>query len=339
MIKGGLNARIKQMNIDIFIKQRKPDWEKLEALMKNFQKFGLEKVDQAEILELGDLYRRAVSDLSFAKSNYRDYHLLSYLNQLVANSYAKIYRDEPFSFSSITRYFSEDYPRLFRKYFRYILLAFLAFVLTGVAGFFLVTANHKIAVYEEQSIREAFNKMRKEEKWADIERQARPFAASAIMTNNIRVVFLSFAFGITAGAGTFFIMVTNGFHIGAYAGLAFMKGISDLLWSFVFSHGMIELTCIFIAGGAGFLIGDALLQPGLLTRKEALKNNSLEAVKLMAGTVPMLVLAGLIEGFISPSGINQLYKFGFGILTIILMALYFGFAGREKKPVRPKAVP
>ena len=76
-----------------------------------------------------------------------------------------------------------------------------------------------------------------------------------------------------------------------------------------------------------------------IERKEALKNNSLEAVKLMAGTVPMLVLAGLIEGFISPSGINQLYKFGFGILTIILMVLYFGFTGREKNDVRPKAVP
>jgi len=327
------------MNIDIFIRQRKPDWEKLETLMKNFEKNGLERVDQVQILELGDLYRRTVSDLSFAKSNFKDYRLLSYLNQLVANSYAKIYRDEPFSFLSIMKYFSSDFPQLFRKYFKYILLAFLAFVLTGITGFFLVTANHKIAVYEEQSIREAFSKMKKEEKWADIERQARPFAASAIMTNNIKVVFLSFAFGITAGIGTLFIIVSNGFHLGACAGMAFMKGISDLLWSFVFSHGMIELTCIFIAAGAGFLIGDAILNPGLFTRKEALKNNSLEAVKLIAGTVPMLVLAGLIEGFISPSGINQLYKFGFGILTIILMVLYFGFTGREKNDVRPKAVP
>src|SRR5207247_10702319 len=94
-------------------------------------------------------------------------------------------------------------------------------------------------------------------------------------------------------------------------------------------HGVIELTCIIIAGGAGLLIGTALLMPGNLTRGDALKSRGMEAVRLIVGCIPLLVVAGIIEGFISPAPINPAIKFGVAAVTGIALYSYLFLAGRE----------
>src|SRR5204862_4299432 len=105
---------------------------------------------------------------------------------------------------------------------------------------------------------------------------------------------------------------------------------NDLLFGFVVSHGVIELSCIFIAGGAGLLIGTALLMPGDLSRGDALKSRGMEAVRLIVGCVPLLVVAGIIEGFISPQPISAFIKIGIGVLTGITLYSYLLLAGKEE---------
>ncbi len=316
------------MNIDKFIKDRQADWEQLEATLKRLQKSELKDASESDLTELGNLYRRVVSDLSFAKANFKDVRLLIYLNQLVGKAYAKIYRDEPFTFMSIVRFFAVEFPSSFRKFFNYILISFALFAVSGIIGFFMTTADHKIAVYSERQVRSKFNEVQRDNKWANIRPEVRPSASSMIMTNNIKVAFMAFAYGISLGIGTVIVLINNGLMLGSISGLCFMKGIGFLLWSFVFPHGMIELTCIFIAGGAGLLIGDSFLRPGELKRQDALKKNAVEAVKLIAGIIPMLVIAGTIEGFVSPSSINGWLKIAIGCFTAVLMFLYFFYAGR-----------
>src|ERR1700745_2837964 len=113
----------------------------------------------------------------------------------------------------------------------------------------------------------------------------------------------------TLGLGTLYVLAFNGASFGAIIALTYRAGFGNDLLTFVAGHGVIELSCIFIAGGAGLLIGTALLMPGDMTRGDALKSRGMEAVRLIVGCIPLLVVAGIIEGFISPAPINPAIKF------------------------------
>jgi uncharacterized membrane protein SpoIIM required for sporulation len=128
--------------------------------------------------------------------------------------------------------------------------------------------------------------------------------STAIFTNNIRVTFLAFAAGITLGFGTAYLLVFNGFLLGTVGGLSIGAGHG---WSFaelVIPHGVLELSCIVVAGAAGIALGWSLVAPGENSRSAALVKEGRRSVELILGTMPWLVLAGLIEGFITPSRVG-----------------------------------
>jgi uncharacterized membrane protein SpoIIM required for sporulation len=128
----------------------------------------------------------------------------------------------------------------------------------------------------------------------------RPVMASRIISNNVQITFAAFAFGITAGVGTVWLLIANGISIGAVVGLYASKGIAPLLFAFVAPHGVLELSAICIAGGGGFLLAAALLIPGARTRRRALVENGQRAIRLIAASSMLLVVAGTLEGFVSP---------------------------------------
>jgi uncharacterized membrane protein SpoIIM required for sporulation len=169
------------------------------------------------------------------------------------------------------------------------------------------------------------------ELWIDIPVEQRPYTSAFIMQNNIRVSFLAFASGLTAGLLTLWILFMNGLMIGTLTGLTAFHGIGFELWTFVIGHGVIELTIIFIAGGSGLMLGWAILRPGLLRRRDSLAQAARKAVYLLLGAVPWLIVAGGIEGFVSPNeNIAIPVKWMVGIGSGIVL---YGFllAGRERK--------
>ena len=155
----------------------------------------------------------------------------------------------------------------------------------------------------------------------------KPLASSAIMTNNMTVGFTTFALGITGGLGTIYMMAFNGLLIGVIGMACWLSGMSLQLWSFVAPHGVLELPAIFIAGGAGFRIAQGLLFPGVLPRRDSLARAGVEAVQLLLGTVPILIIAGLIEAFVSPTGLAIPLKFSMAAALFVLLNLYlFGLS-------------
>ena len=163
----------------------------------------------------------------------------------------------------------------------------------------------------------------RQELWIDVPVNERPYFSSFIMQNNIQVTFLAFGGGMTSGLLTIWIMVFNGLLLGGLTGLTAHHGVGFELWTFVIGHGVVELTVIFIAGGAGLMLGWAILQPGLRRRRDALTLAAQEAVKLLIGCVPLLVIAGLIEGFISPNEqLHSLVKWGVGLGSGLLLYGY-----------------
>jgi uncharacterized membrane protein SpoIIM required for sporulation len=145
------------------------------------------------------------------------------------------------------------------------------------------------------------------------------------MTNNLSVGFMTFALGITGGLGTLYMLLFNGLLLGVIGMACHLSGMSLQLWSFVAPHGVLELPAIFLAGGAGLRIGAGLLFPGYLPRRESLARGGTDAVQLLLGSIPILVIAGVIEAFVSPTGLAIGLKFALaGALFILLLVYLFG---------------
>ena len=151
------------------------------------------------------------------------------------------------------------------------------------------------------------------------------------MTNNISVGFMTFAFGITGGIGTIYLLLFNGLLLGVIGMACHLSGMSLQLWGFVAAHGVLELPAIFIAGGAGLRIAAGLLFPGYLPRRESLVRAGTEAVQLLLGTIPILIVAGTIEGFVSPTGLATGLKFAMAAALFVLLLVYLLVAGTGRK--------
>ena len=317
------------MPIDKFINERKNVWERLEELLRLLDRMTLRKLHREEVKELGRIYRRTASDLAIARAESRDPRLINYLKSLVIRAHGRIYRADAQGGQRIRNFFSRDFPQTFRRTFRYTATAFGVFWLFTAIAFF--GTRHDPDFSEFAGISPYFREIVINHKthWWERLNEANQIGSTSIFTNNIRVTFYAFALGAIFGLGTLYVLAFNGASFGAILALCYRAGFgNDLLLGFVISHGVIELTCIFIAGGAGLLIGTAVLMPGNLSRGDALKSRGIDAVRLIVGCVPLLVVAGIIEGFISPQPIPSAIKIGIGVITGITLYSYLFLAGR-----------
>jgi len=157
---------------------------------------------------------------------------------------------------------------------------------------------------------------------------ARPVVSSLIISNNIQVTLLAFGFGLTAGIGTTVLLLFNGIHLGSVAGWMMLHGKDRALWGWIMPHGGTELLAICLAGAAGYILAAAIVAPGQVRRSSALKNVGTDALGIELGCMVMLVIAGFIEGFVSPSGIDYPSRIGVLCVSLGSWAVYFLFAGR-----------
>jgi uncharacterized membrane protein SpoIIM required for sporulation len=313
-----------------FLESRLGKWKRLEELTSRASRFRLKNLSGEEVREFGRLYRRTAADLAIAREEVRDQRLVNYLNHLVARAHGAIYRSESSGFSVFLDFFRYEFPAVFRKTFAYTLTSFLAFMLATAFAFCVSFIDEgfadRIAPQLKQDIAAHHN-------WTESVNNANPLASTSIQTNNINVTFLAFAGGALAGLGTLWVLMQNGLLLGMVMGLCIRYRFWEIP-TFIAAHGVIELTAIFIAGGAGLMIGKALLMPGDLRRIDSLVTNGVLAIKLILGTIPMLLIAGLIEGFISPAHIPPGIKFTISAMSAIGMAAYFLGAGNQGSGVR-----
>ena len=316
------------MPIDRFINERKSAWQRLEELLKLLDRMTLRRLHREEVRELGRIYRRTASDLAIARAESRDPRLINYLNSLVIRAHGRIYRADAQGYGRIPRFFTRDFPLAFRRTWRYTATAFGVFLVFSLIAFFGTRHDPDFSEFAgiPSSFREVINQ--RTHWWEDLN-QANQVGSSQIFTNNIRVTFYAFALGAFLGLGTLYVLAFNGAMVGAILALTYRAGFGNDLATFMVGHGVIELSCIFIGGGAGLLIGTALLMPGDLTRGDALKARGMEAVRLIVGCVPLLVVAGIIEGFISPQPISPIIKISIGVITGIALYSYLLLAGRQ----------
>jgi uncharacterized membrane protein SpoIIM required for sporulation len=313
-----------------WIEQRQTSWSRLDALTRQVESQGLRALPGAELREFGLLYRQIAADLSAVRADRASATLEEYLNSLLSRAHNRIYSGRRAGFRSIATFMARDYPRVFRRLFPYVLTAFAVFLAGGALGVLLAVARPEFMHLFLGP--QMLATIERHEMWTHSIVSMKPQASSQILTNNIGVSFMAFVGGITAGIFTLYLMFFNGLMIGVIGTACSQAHMAVDLFSFIASHGALELPSIFIAGGAGLRLAAGLLFPGVLSRRDSLALGAREAIRLLAGVVPLLFVAGILEAFLSPSGVPAGAKFAVGAALLCLLAFWLVEGGRERHP-------
>jgi uncharacterized membrane protein SpoIIM required for sporulation len=310
-----------------WIAKRRPHWDRLAALLAQSDQSGLGQLSRAELQEMALLYRQVAADLSVLRQDATARTYADHVNQLLARAHHIIYSGRKTSVASLFRFLRDEYPAIFQRQFRFVLASLLVSVAWGTLGAVLTSARPEFMRHFVGP--QMIATMERHEMWTESIVTMAPMASSAIMTNNLMVSFVTFASGIVFGLGTFFYLYINGMLLGVIGAACHQYGMSVALWSFVAPHGSLELPAIMIAGGAGFRLGYSMLFPGSLRWKESVARGGIEATQLVSGVIPMLFIAGILEGFFSPSHVPVALKFSVGgvLFTLLLLWLF--------RPVKP----
>ncbi len=266
------------------------------------------------------LYRQVASDLSVLRQDNTAHTYTDHVNQLLARAHHIIYSGRKTTWRTLFHFLKDEYPAIFQRQLPYVLTSLFVSVAWGMLGAVLTNARPE---FMRHFVGPAMiSTMERHEMWTKSVVSVAPMASSYIMTNNLTVSFVTFASGILFGLGTFVSLYVNGMMLGVIGAACHQYGMSIALWSFVAPHGSLELPAILIAGGAGFRLGHSMLFPGAYPWKQSVARGGLEATRLIAGVIPMLVIAGCLEGFFSPSHAAVWLKFTVGGLLFSLLLLW-----------------
>ncbi len=312
------------MNVKRWIARREPSWKQLDSLLKTVEKRGIRALSAEQVKQMAGLYRSVSADLARSQSRNLGKTLTQQLQQLTLRAYSQIYQKPRHqSWQEVWRFYRYGFPEIVQRTWVYLALSTGLFLLGVLIGWWYAWGDPDfISLMAPPSL---IAKVQEDgELWmGDLLLGKEPVGAAEIMTNNLAVTFRTFGAGILAGLGTVFILFFNGLLIGAIATLVTQNNLAGPFWGFVAPHGSLELPAIFFAGAAGLLIGRALLFPGQYRRGDALKVYGLQAAKIMFGVIPLLVIAGIIEGFFSPSPLfADGVKYLVGLVLFIALVIY-----------------
>lgn len=303
-----------------WLQKRRPYWARIDELIARSGRSGIRALTHSELQELALLYRQTASDLATIREDASSRNLAHYLNQLLGRAHNLIYMGRRSRAGGIITFYRDTFPEIFHETLPYTFTAFAIFFVLAAAGMMMAIVDPRFQEYLLGS--GMMDTIAKREMWTHSIVTVKPLASSAIMTNNLTVSFTTFALGITAGLGTVWMLAYNGLLFGVVSAACWQAGMADKLYSFVAPHGVLELPAIFIAGGAGLLLAKGLLFPGNLPRKASIAFEGGRAVRLVLGIIPMLIVAGTIEGFVSPSDLPISLKYTLAAGLFVLLLLY-----------------
>ena len=314
------------MDIDRFIAQNQPGWNRLEQLCASARK-GAGRITADELDELVALYQRTSAHLAHSRTTFDDVALVTRLSRLVGVARGTIYRTRTRPGRAVGMFFTSTFPAAVWHSRRAIgVAALLMLVPAVVVGFWL--GNNADARKAEISV-----PLQKAIATHDFQKYYSSSAASEFQTdvtvNNIEVGFGAFASGVLLGAPTVVALAFNGFNIGIDAAVMHAYHRDSLFWGLILPHGLLELTSVAIAGGAGLMLAWALIAPGDRTRGRALAEEALRSVTMLGGLVVTFSIAGFTEAWVTPSGLPTWARVGIGVLLETLFIAYVFAFGRN----------
>jgi uncharacterized membrane protein SpoIIM required for sporulation len=308
-------------------------YQRAQTLLRSGRR-ALRHVSGTELAHLIDQYQALTADLARARSLGAARETIDQLNRIAVAGHNLLYGQIRLRERAAASYGAGSFARLVRKHAWAVALSAIVFFGAALASFaavqFYPSVGYDLLADEFLDFDPA-----NRDNMHSIPSLARPVVSSLIISNNIQVTLLAFGLGLTAGIGTTLLLLFNGIHLGSVAGWMMLHGKDRALWGWIMPHGGTELLAICLAGAAGYILAAAIVAPGQVRRSTALKNVGGDALGIELGCMVMLVIAGLIEGFVSPSGIDYASRIAVLAASLGLWALYFFGAGHKAVRAAP----
>src|SRR2546426_1140228 len=310
-----------------FVARKRAAWEVFRAVATRVERAGVGALPPDEIPAFAARYREAAGDLARARREGVDPRVIEYLERLVSAGHNALYRARGRRRTPVLRYVLRDFPAAVVLSWRQVVAAALLFVVPAGVGYVMIRERPQLAEEVMSPVmvgraEQAAERQARGIGYAQSPEEELPVIASAIIGNNVLVAFWTFVGGLVAGTLTVWALVMNGLQLGMGFGLFVNHRAGAYLATFIAGHGVLELTAIFIAAGAGFRIAGALIAPGDRTRRDALVVEGRIAAQMLGAVVSLLVVAGTIEGLLSASDAPAALKYAVSATSAVLLVLY-----------------
>jgi uncharacterized membrane protein SpoIIM required for sporulation len=308
------------VDLDAFVAAHRAEWDRLDELIKRRRLTG----DEAD--ELVTLYRRASTHLSTIRSAAPDPATIERLTRLVSRARTSVAGSSDPGWGDVVRFVTTTFPAALYRTRRWWIGAAAAFVVVGTAFGWWVAANPNVqaSIGAPEEIRQLVEH--------DFEDYYSTFPASSfaaqVWTNNAWVAAGALILGV-ALLPVVYVLWMNALNVGVAGGLMAAHGKLDVFFGLITPHGLLELTAVFVAAGAGLRVGWAWIDPGGRTRGEALAEAGRAAVGMAIGLAGILLISGIIEAFVTPSGLPTLARIAIGMVAWGAFIAYVWTFGRR----------
>lgn len=315
------------MTIDQFILEHEPTWNRLGTTTYKMR----DAKSEVDFIQFSADLEAVQTHLNIARTQFNDDELINRLSTLCAHAGWAVHRGEPLSTQAIKRWFIETFPAAFWSLRYWILLAALIFIGSAVlSGLWAHTNPEVLDAFMPAHDRDAYVRRDFVDYYSKDE-GALFFAE--VTTNNIGVAILTFGAGMVFVFPTVFVLTANAFGLGGAWAVFAEVDQTATFWLYIAPHGFMELFAIVVAAGMGMALGWTWIDPGPRSRGEAFAEVGSRTVTVTIGVTLMLVISGLIEGFMTGSGLPLWFKavFGFVVwLTFTSITLYLGWLAARR---------
>ncbi len=305
--------------LDSYVLENSAEWLRLEELVEHANKKSKRLKDE-ELDELLVRYQRSSAHLSYVRSTYGDPQLTARLTRAVAGARAVIYGSQPKVRGALKTFFAATFPAAVWVARKQVLVSAIALLLPwAVVAVWIANSPAAIEAFAPPALREAYINEDFEAYYSSA--PAAEFS-SQVFINNIQVSFLAFVTGILFAVPTIALLAFNGANVGVAAGLFHDAGEASKFWGLILPHGLLEITAIIVAGGAGLRMGWSMIVPGDRTRTQSLIREAQRSVSIVLGLIIVFILAGLIEGFVTPSPLETWARVSIGVAAFVAFWSY-----------------
>ncbi len=276
-----------------FVKQKHKQWRELEELLAR---------KESNPDQLAKLFIQTTEDLSFSRTHYKNRSVRVYLNALASKIFSLLLKQKKTSFfSSFMRFWREELPYIMWTARKDLLVSFLFFLIAVLIGVFSSIVNDDFA---SEILSDRYVNMTKEniangDPMAVYKDMHQSEMFLGITSNNITVALKTYIYGLMAALGTLFIMLYNGIMVGTFQYFFIERGLFWESFLAIWLHGTIEISCIIIAGAAGLVLGKSFIFPETHSRFQSFLIGVNRSIKIMLGIIPLIILAGAIESFLT----------------------------------------
>lgn len=295
-----------------FLKERSPKWEEFERLLKE---------KHANPRELAGLFIEVTDDLSYSRTNYPKSKTTQYLNGLAARVHQEIYKNKKENRGRLLSFWKQEVPLGMARHQKQLFLSFFVFALCSILGFIseMYDENFVRLIVGDNYVDQTIQRIKEGNPLGIYGEEEEGAMFFMITLNNILVSFRVFAMGLLFSFGTGYELFRNGVMLGSFHGFFWRYHLFVKSLLVVWIHGTFEISAIIIAGAAGFVLGNSLLFPGTYKRMDSFKRGAISSLKIIVGVVPIFIVAGFLESFVTRYTHMPLWT----SLTIILGSLAF----------------